>query len=190
MVDTIQLHSFEPYSQVNGPGTRAVFWFQGCTLNCPDCYNPDTHPPLEQPHAVGALVARLADLNIEGVTISGGEPFQQMEGLLALLQAIKTGLPHLSVVLFTGYSPNEWLSRLPNDEAVATIFDCVDVVIAGRYNRQQRRAAGLRASANKQFQFLSDRYREDDFKRIPTAEVIINPAGLVTLTGINPLHLR
>ena len=188
---TVHLHSFEPYSQVNGPGKRAVLWFQGCTINCLGCYNPATHPPLEQPHQISSLIARLATLtDIQGVTISGGEPFQQLPGLLALLQAIKAELPHLSVVVFTGYSPNEWLNKLPDDDALTTIFASVDVVIAGRYNQQQRRATGLRASANKQFQFLSERYTEADFKRIPTAEVIISPAGLVTLTGINPLHLR
>ena len=187
---TIHLHSLEPYSQVNGPGKRAVLWFQGCTLNCPGCYNPDTHPVLAQPHAVGEIVTRLAALQIEGVTLSGGEPFQQLPGLLALLAAIKTELPHLSVVIFTGYTQNEWLNLLSDDEAITTIFSCADVIIAGRYNQQQRRATGLRASANKQFHFLSERYSETDFARIPTAEVIINPAGLVTLTGINPLHLR
>lgn len=189
MVNTIQLHSFEPYSQVNGPGKRAVLWFQGCTLNCPGCYNPDTHPQTQKPHTIGEIVAKLALLaDIEGITISGGEPLQQVKGLIALLATIKALLPHLSIVVFTGYSSNEWLNQLEDDDDLLTFLDAVDVVIAGRYNQQKRRAAGLQASANKAFHFLSDRYTTADFVTIPTAEVIINPAGLVTLTGINPLH--
>jgi anaerobic ribonucleoside-triphosphate reductase activating protein len=184
----IQLHGFEPYSEANGPGKRAVIWFQGCTLNCAGCYNSDTHPVIARPHRVSELVSQLAALpDIEGVTLSGGEPFQQLPGMLALLTAIKTELPHLSVVIFTGYSSNEWLQLLPQDDDFCTMMDAVDVVIAGRYNQLQRRAKGLRASANKQFQFLSARYTEADFARIPTAEIIIQPDGLVTLTGINPL---
>jgi anaerobic ribonucleoside-triphosphate reductase activating protein len=188
---TIQVHGFEPRSRANGPGNRAVLWFQGCTLACPGCYNPTTHSVTQNPRTVGEIVADLATLtDIEGITISGGEPFQQVDGLVALLAAVKTELPHLSVVIFTGYTPNEWLRRLPRDDALATVFECADVVIAGRYNRQQRIAKGLRASANKQFQFLSDRYTQADFARIPTAEVIISTSGLVTLTGINPLQVR
>ena len=40
----IRLHAFEPASRANGPGPRAAVWFQGCTLGCPGCFNPDTHP--------------------------------------------------------------------------------------------------------------------------------------------------
>ena len=39
----IRLHAFESASRANGPGLRAVVWFQGCTLGCPGCFNPGTH---------------------------------------------------------------------------------------------------------------------------------------------------
>ena len=37
------IHSFVSGSRVNGPGLRAVVYFQGCTLGCRDCWNPETH---------------------------------------------------------------------------------------------------------------------------------------------------
>ncbi|MGD0006352.1 MAG: 4Fe-4S cluster-binding domain-containing protein, partial [Anaerolineaceae bacterium] len=47
MTDQIlNLHHFEPLSLVNGPGKRSVVWVQGCTLNCPGCFNPQTHPAI------------------------------------------------------------------------------------------------------------------------------------------------
>ena len=38
------VHGFVPVSRANGPGRRAVLWFQGCTLNCPGCLNQASHP--------------------------------------------------------------------------------------------------------------------------------------------------
>lgn len=40
-----RLHAIEPHSRANGPGLRTVVWFQGCTLRCPGCFNPETHDP-------------------------------------------------------------------------------------------------------------------------------------------------
>ena len=38
------VHGFVPVSRANGPGRRAVLWFQGCNLNCPECWNQTSHP--------------------------------------------------------------------------------------------------------------------------------------------------
>ena len=38
------VHSMLPRSVVNGPGERAVIWFQGCDLRCRGCFNPASHP--------------------------------------------------------------------------------------------------------------------------------------------------
>src|SRR5882672_10799640 len=37
------LYAFVPASRANGPGLRAVVYFQGCSLQCAGCWNPDTH---------------------------------------------------------------------------------------------------------------------------------------------------
>lgn len=37
------LHAFVPATRANGPGLRAVIYFQGCTLNCSGCWNRRTH---------------------------------------------------------------------------------------------------------------------------------------------------
>jgi len=37
------IHGFVPVSRANGPGRRAVLWFQGCNLNCPECWNQASH---------------------------------------------------------------------------------------------------------------------------------------------------
>jgi anaerobic ribonucleoside-triphosphate reductase activating protein len=184
----LNLHAVLPRSRANGPGVRFAIWFQGCSLGCPGCFNPDTHP--FEPRllvAPGDMVERLAqdEAAVEGITISGGEPFEQPDGLLELLRGVRarTGL---SVILFSGYTLPE-ITALPKG---GDILSCVDVLIAGRYDQTQRIATGLRGSANKTVHLLTDRYSFRDIETTPAAEVLIGPDGSVTASGINPSAFR
>src|SRR5208337_3096902 len=104
------LHAFIPASRANGPGLRAVVFFQGCTLACPGCFNPDTHPFVGTEISVLALAERVVrayrEYKLEGVTFSGGEPMQQAPALLELIQTLRQQVPSLSFGLFSGYG--EW----------------------------------------------------------------------------------
>ena len=180
----LNLHALMPRSHANGPGVRAVIWFQGCTLGCPGCFNPATHASAPQQQIpVAALVERLiADAPaIEGLTISGGEPLQQSEALLRLLSAVRARTT-LSVLLFSGYTLSE-ISQMPLGSA---ILAQVDVLIAGRYVQTRRLAHGLRGSANKTVHLLSDRYTLEDIERVPPAEVWIDAEGNISISGIAP----
>jgi anaerobic ribonucleoside-triphosphate reductase activating protein len=181
----LRLHGFLPLSHANGPGRRAVLWLQGCSLGCPGCFNPATHPQ----HGgtltpVSLLAARLAALagELEGLTVSGGEPFQQAGPLLRLLQAVRAQTT-LTVIVFTGF---EWaeVQRIP---AARQALSCIDVLIAGRYLASQRLAQGLSGSANKELRFLTDRYTQADFAAVPPAEAILLANGELILSGIDPL---
>jgi anaerobic ribonucleoside-triphosphate reductase activating protein len=183
---SLRIHHLLPFSRANGPGARAVLWTQGCSLACPGCFNPHTHPaaggevvPVEE------LAARLMALGagVEGLTVSGGEPLQQRPALLALLQRLRHHTT-LSVLLFTGYRWDE-VQRLP---AAAELLACIDVLIAGRYVEDRRLARGLRGSANKTVHFLTDRYTPADLETVPAAEVSITAAGEVVLSGIDPVR--
>ena len=95
----------------NGPGRRAVLWVQGCSLACPGCFNPETHA-IEGGQSIA--VAEFFDLidsqagEIEGLTVSGGEPLQQLEALTQLLRLVREHT-ELSVLLFTGLRLEEIL---------------------------------------------------------------------------------
>ena len=76
----VRIHAFEPASRANGPGLRAVVWFQACTLGCPGCFNPDTHDPRAgyDAHTAGLAASVLAlRPTVAGLSVSGGEPLQQ-----------------------------------------------------------------------------------------------------------------
>jgi anaerobic ribonucleoside-triphosphate reductase activating protein len=179
----LRLHAFEPCSAVNGPGIRAVVWVQGCTLGCPGCFNPSTHPRPGTEVAAADLAGRILALGdrIEGVTISGGEPLQQRGAVLQLLRALRARTA-LSAILLTGYRFAE-LTRMPE---AAELTGLLDVLIAGRYEQTLRLGRGLRGSANKTVHLLTGRYTLADLDRVPDAEVIIGPGGRLTVSGIDP----
>ena len=182
---TLRMHDFLPTSHSNGPGIRSVVWVQGCSLGCPGCFNPQTHSFLAEKKVETAELANLIltlGSSIEGITLSGGEPFQQAHAILNLLEIIKQQ-SNLSVLAFTGYT----LGELREIRYASQIISLLDVLIAGRYENQHRIAAGLIGSTNKKLHFFTSRYTLDDLERTPSAEVIIHPGGEIQLTGIDPV---
>jgi anaerobic ribonucleoside-triphosphate reductase activating protein len=183
---SLRIHRFLPTSRVNGPGARAVIWVQGCSLGCPGCFNPETHPALGGERVpVHELFERIAALMpaIEGITVSGGEPLQQRRPLLSLLRRVRAETA-LSVLLFTGYRWEE-LQRMPEADALIAV---VDVLVAGRFDIRQRLARDLHGSANKSVHFLTPRYSASQLEAVPAAEVISSPGGEVFLSGIDPVQ--
>lgn len=190
--EVLRINCFLPLSHANGPGARAVIWVQGCTLGCAGCFNPQTHPPDGgELVAVGDLFERIAALGkaIEGISVSGGEPMQQPLPLLTLLRRVRQETS-LSVLVFTGYTWEE-IQRRP---AAMALLACVDVLVAGRYDDSQGLAPEnvnerfLRSSANQTVHLLTDRYRMDDLRSVPTAEVIITVEGEVVVSGVDPIY--
>jgi anaerobic ribonucleoside-triphosphate reductase activating protein len=99
--------AFEPRSLANGPGLRAVLWVQGCGKRCPGCFNPEFQQRAGgREVAVEEVLQWIADAQgIEGVTFSGGEPFDQAEALAAVARGAQAR--GLGVVVFTGYERGE-----------------------------------------------------------------------------------
>jgi anaerobic ribonucleoside-triphosphate reductase activating protein len=122
--------------------------------------------------------------NVDGLTVSGGEPLQQFDGVLELGQLVRaTGK---SVVVLTGFTSKQVLNRAPRE----TLAEAFDVVIAGPYLASHHSASSLRGSSNKEFLFLTDRYDLESFAKTPDAEVIIDSEGSITITGVNVPSLK
>ena len=87
----MKIHSIISNSTVNGPGNRFVIWTQGCSLDCLGCWNPETHLFKSgneyQIQDLFSLIIK--ETTIEGITISGGEPFDQADELYNLTKEIK-----------------------------------------------------------------------------------------------------
>jgi anaerobic ribonucleoside-triphosphate reductase activating protein len=187
----MEIHATLSRSSVNGPGPRAVIWFQGCTLDCRGCWNPETHPagikPQQTIEEVGSWVLSCTD--IDGVTFSGGEPFQQAVELLLLCEFLKRRHPTLSLGLFSGYTVHElsagrWTYRhqgqsgIPGSaELYQQITRHLDFGVFGRFTQAQAsRDVPLCGSRNQQVEFFNTRYSAADLS--PQAcEIFISSDG-------------
>lgn len=116
-----------------GPGRRVGVWVQGCGLACKGCLSRDTWDPgggLDvPPERVDELWrAAIAD-GADGLTVSGGEPFDQPAALVRLLRdAVRgRGAAPLDLLVYTGYEEDEARLRVPE------VFTLADAVITGRY---------------------------------------------------------
>jgi anaerobic ribonucleoside-triphosphate reductase activating protein len=179
-----RLHATVPRSRANGPGTRFVVWFQGCTLGCAGCFNPTTHTLGGDAVDTGALLAQLAAAKVDGLTLSGGEPMQQAPAALELvLGARRLGL---STLMFSGYTLDELRAQALGPAMLAHL----DVLIDGRYVASDRLSDGLRGSANQQIRILSARHTVAEVAATPQAEIQIAADGTLAITGVAPLTIR
>ncbi len=145
-------------TEAEGPGKRFALWVQGCSLRCPGCCNPEMFAPdkggaLSEPAELAARI--LATPGIEGISVLGGEPFQQPEALAELCRLVQAG--GRSVMIYTGYTLAE-LKALSSPH-VDALLATVDLLVDGRYEQGQpetsRRWVGSR---NQVMHFFSPRY--------------------------------
>ena len=191
------LHAFIPASRANGPGLRAVVFFQGCTLACPGCFNPDTHPFTGTEVTADAVAERVIsahkDHGVEGITFTGGEPMQQAPSLLELMQTLRRRVPSLSFGMFSGYSDLELVlgrysiwgrdySEEDRRRLWQGIREHLDFAVLGRFNEAQPCGMPLRTSRSKALRMLSSRYGVKDYAP-QSVEVIIHSDGRAQVTG-------
>lgn len=180
----INLHSFLERSTENGPQTRAVLWVQGCMLACPGCFNPATHNMAPRTLvAVEELAETVSQISgIEGLTISGGEPFLQAGALAELARLLRR--QQLGIVVFSGFTYAQLIHA--NNPGWDALLACTDLLIAGPFIQELACQLPLRGSSNQTLHVLTDRYnsfRESLEAGANSVEVLIDPSGQVVITG-------
>ena len=97
------VNSIETFGLVDGPGIRTVIFFNGCSLRCLYCHNPETWKMGTPNYTVDELVARILrnkpyfKRNNGGVTFSGGEPLLQIDFLLDICKKLKKEGIHIAL---------------------------------------------------------------------------------------------
>jgi anaerobic ribonucleoside-triphosphate reductase activating protein len=149
--DEASLRVFRIYhnSVVEGPGRRSVVQLSVCEKHFPGCIAVETWPLRSGVEmSVSEVVNAMLDPGgapRDGVTVLGGEPFLQPQGLLSLVAALKAHSQH--VTLYSGYTLEELLS-LP-DPVIAQILDSADILIDGPFVKKLSGGAGeWRGSTN------------------------------------------
>ena len=123
-------------SIVDGPGLRLTIFTQGCLHHCPGCHNPQTHDPEGGSWAdtEDILAAAAENPLLDGITLSGGDPFLQPVPCLALAEgAHKIGL---NVWTYTGYTWEALLEE--NDAEKLELLKETDVLVDGPFLLAER----------------------------------------------------
>lgn len=155
----LQLAAFLPETRANGPGVRAAVWVQGCARDCVGCFNRDFAPldggSLVDPAELAAAIAALPD--IDGLTLSGGEPFRQASAAAVLARAVREA--GLSVLVYTGYLHEE-LQDSP-DSGMAELLASTDILIDGPFVEALAEGQALKGSSNQRVIALTPRGAEE-----------------------------
>lgn len=132
----ISLSGITGDSIVDGPGLRLTIFTQGCPHHCPGCHNPQTHDPNGGSWAdtEDILAAAAENPLLDGITLSGGEPFLQPVPCLALAKgAHKIGL---NVWAYTGYTWEALWQE--NDTEKLALLRETDVLVDGPFLLAER----------------------------------------------------
>ena len=146
-------------SKVNGPGNRFVLWTQGCSKGCSECFNPETwsHNIFKE-YSPRQIFETIKNFEVDGITISGGDPLEQEYELLELLFLLKEIKLPKGIILFTGFSRNEIRENPIREKCL----EYVDVLIDGRYEKNLKVDFSLRGSLNQEFYFFSNKISSDE----------------------------
>lgn len=146
-----------------GPGKRLVIWTKGCSKNCPGCISPEmavvgNARPYDV-ERIFCIVKNICDTEkIDGVTVSGGDPFEQLDELLDLAERLRTLVD--DVLVYTGYEWESFKQSLSED-TINRIESNISVLIDGPYIEEKNiPGLALRGSENQRLIFFDSR-KED-----------------------------
>jgi anaerobic ribonucleoside-triphosphate reductase activating protein len=144
----IWLHRIYHNSVVDGPGRRSVVQVAGCSIRCPGCYVPETHNRLDGKQvSVPSILEEIVSKRREndGVTILGGEPFDQSDSVAELVLRLKRLGFH--IVVYTGNTIEKLTAK--DDPSITFTLSHIDMLIDGPYKSSLVAGTGeYRGSSN------------------------------------------
>ena len=187
----MRVHRILRETAAEGPGLRYCVWVQGCSHHCPGCFAKDTWDSEkgrwieiedikeDLRRAIQSAAEKRKDL--EGLTLLGGEPFDQAQEAAQLAkEAKKHGL---SVLTFTGYRLEELRKKGP---AERKLLKRTDLLIDGPFEEEKKSFdRPLVGSSNQRFHFLTDWYKKEDIMSWKNSfEIRIDQDGRIWINGM------
>jgi anaerobic ribonucleoside-triphosphate reductase activating protein len=177
-----------------GPGERVVLWVAGCAKRCPGCISPEMRSrDSGKPVPTAVLARRILAVapHLDGVTISGGEPFEQAEAIVELLSILLKERPDWNVVIYTGRTLRN-LRRA--SVAASALLEMVDVLIDGPYKKDIPREHPLAGSGNQEVHYLTERAlaMKQSVESLPigAANLGLGKGGLDMIVGVTDKETR
>ena len=138
--------NIKQYDIADGEGVRTTLFVSGCTNCCKGCFQPETwdfnygKPYTEETE--NSLMEMLADENIQGLTLLGGEPFEpeNQRVLVGLLRRVKKELPHKDIWSYTGFVYERDLLEgcRKHTEVTDEMLSYIDVLVDGPFIEEKK----------------------------------------------------
>lgn len=133
----LRLLNVYPETIADGDGIRYSIYLAGCTHACLKCHNPESWSPtagtLLTDDVLAAIIQEInANKLLDGITLSGGDPFFNPLGLRTLLHILKQET-NLNIWCYTGYT----YEQLLDDDARRSSLKDIDVLVDGRFEISQ-----------------------------------------------------
>ncbi len=139
-----------------GPGKRLAMWVYGCRRRCDGCISPELQGPGERQPLDKVIADLLPWLPAaDGLTISGGEPFNQASALATLIRALREERD-IEVLMYTGYL----LEELQQRPETAGLLALVDLLVDGPFIQAAANTLQWRGSDNQRIHLLTPRAQQ------------------------------
>ena len=135
----MRYHNITKADMLNGDGLRVVLWLAGCSHHCQACQNPITWDANDglifDEEAKREVFAELEKSWCSGLTLSGGDPLYvgNRKDVSLLVSEIKSKFPDKNIWCYTGYTWEELMKQVKDDENLKIILNNVDVLLDGRF---------------------------------------------------------
>jgi len=144
-----------------GPGERVCLWTQGCAKNCRGCISPEMQEHKGKDMAEDVLSKILISAAVlgkcSGLTVSGGDPFEQSDSLYKLLAYVRDFFG--DILVYTGFCIDEIKNGAAGSSGIKCL-DYIDVLIDGRYiDERNFHDTVLRGSDNQKIHYLNENVR-------------------------------
>lgn len=182
----LYLNHLSPAITTLGPGRRIGLWTQGCSIRCSGCMSPDLWCWEEHSKkSVSQVFQQIISYAPEhaGLTVSGGEPFEQPEAMQSLFSLVREHTS-LDIMVYSGYTLAEILE---GPQAQREMLALADVLMDGQYCRELPTDKLWRGSDNQQMHLLSKKVQK--YRNFIDAEYGLSRPLQVEITAGNNLQL-
>ncbi|WP_018752225.1 anaerobic ribonucleoside-triphosphate reductase activating protein [Paenibacillus sanguinis] len=137
---TMHIADYKKFDVLNGRGLRNSLFVSGCTHHCKGCFNAASwnfnygfaYTAEFEQQVIDDL--RVPDIRVSGLSLLGGEPFQNVDGLLGLVKRVRKECPDKNIWAWSGYTFDELIA----DPARLELLTYCDVLIDGKFVLEQR----------------------------------------------------
>lgn len=152
---TIDIAHVERYTKLLGPYNRFVIWVHGCCFDCEGCLAENTKNGPFETVSIYTLAKEILQCDVEGITISGGEPFLQAEALGDLIVELRRK-KNIGVIVYSGFT----IEEIQNASDFKRLLSLIDILIDGKYVKELDDGRAYVGSSNQRIHYLTDRYKE------------------------------